>query len=199
MTWGQPLGHHRLVRKLVGQDHLVRRALVAPNLLVDLQGVLILGAEDLLGPIRVLAIVVLEPGELGLPCVLLAQSGSDLVPVPLHLAITDMSDQLVVFPGHGSVVEVNHLLCIHRAGRRVRPLSHRNAVLFVRFDRLSHLPAIGTIPIGYDELTVFAPESLIESDLELRAQKIKVAAVSGEQLSALDADVDPVEHDVGSP
>ena len=80
---------------------------------------------------------------------------------------------------------------------RLQPVAaHLNAIAYMQPRRWIPVPAIRPIAHRHEQLPVLPLPAVIDLQPDLRAQKIEVAGVAGEQLGAFDRDVDAVEHDV---
>ena len=74
--------------------------------------------------------------------------------------------------------------------------SHLNAVTYVQPRRRIPFPAVRPVAHRHEQLPVLPLPAVVDLQLDLRAQKVEVPAVAGEQLGAFDRDVDAVVHDV---
>ena len=191
---GQSLGEYRLARDPVGGNNVEMAALVCSHHLVGLQRLLVLGCEDLLGPARIPTVVVLEAGEFRIAPVLFTQH-AEIVPIALHVPVAHLGDQLVVLPGHRGVIEVHNVLAAQRGG--LQPVApHLEPVVHVQTRRRAPVPAVRPVAHRYQELSILPLFAIVDLQFDLRAQKVEIAAIAGEQLSAFDRDIDAVEHDI---
>ena len=144
-------------------------------------GVLVLGLQDFHGPVGVPAVVVLEAGEFGVAVVLFSDDGN-AIPVALLVGLPDSGDQVVVFGGHGDVVQVGEFL---HAERCRLPLAGVPQGV---------LPTPGAVAGRKQELAVLPRDGIVHEDPDLRAQQLQVAEVAGEQDGAFGGDGQRIEH-----
>ena len=146
------------------------------HLVIGVQRRLILKPERLLRPVRILAVIVLEPAVLGIPLGA-RRPKLLLVPIPLLVALAHAHDQIVVVLGHGSMVQMRQLVDAKIGRRCAVPL----------FDMGVH-PSLRCHPVGHQKLTVLVRDGIVEKHLNLGAQQIEIARVPRHEVSAFRGD-----------